>query len=163
MSVHGERLPGRASTDGTVAASSYDRDFGRWAMDVDGATVNLTTDERLLGGRRGRVGRTQNEHVGWVIAKWNAFLFKGDDDAAAQFTEDRITLVSPDTDLNRIGDGTTIDLIDAEDDGISDGDVFERGVVTDTAGDGAKHGYDFIRIGTGIYTDVEGGEREIAR
>jgi hypothetical protein len=40
-------------------------------------------DEGLLGRRRGRVRRAQDEHVRGVVAERDTFFFEGKDDAAA--------------------------------------------------------------------------------
>jgi len=120
--------------------------------------VNALACQGLLGGRRGGVGCAQDEHVGGVVAERDAIFFEGDDDAAAEFAEDTVTLVGSDTDLDGVGDGAAFDLVDAEDDGVGDGDVFEGGVVADVAGYLAQDGYDFVGIGAGVYADVEAGD-----
>jgi hypothetical protein len=116
----------------------------------------------LLGGRGGGVGRAQNEHVSGVVAEGDAFFFEGDDDAATEFAKDAVALVGPDTDLDGVGDSATFDLVDAGDDGVGDGDVFEDGVVADVAGYLTEDGDDLIGIGAGVYADVEAGDGVVA-
>src|SRR3984885_16364308 len=84
----------------------------------------LRTDDRLLGRRGGWVGGAEDEHVGGVGAERDAVFFKGEDDTAAEFAEDRVPLIGTDTELDRISDGAAFDLVDPEDDGIGDSDVF---------------------------------------
>ncbi len=70
-------------------------------------------------------GGAQDEHVGRIVAERDAVFFKGEDDAAAEFAEDAVALVGANADLDGIGDGAALDLVDAEDVGVGDGDVFE--------------------------------------
>ena len=88
-----------------------------------------SADEGLLGGWRGGVRGTDDEHVGGVVAEGDAVLFEGEDDAAAQFAEDAIALVGADADLDGIGDGAAFDLVDTEDGRVGDGNVFEGSVI----------------------------------
>ena len=90
-------------------------------------SCELAADEGLLGGWGGGVGGAEDEHVGGVVAEGDAVFLEGEDDAAAQLSEDDVALVGADADLDRIGDGTAFDLVDAEDDGIGDGDVLNSG------------------------------------
>jgi hypothetical protein len=124
--------------------------------------VNALAWQGLLGGRGGGVGRAEDEHVGGVVAEGDAIFFEGDDDAAAEFAEDAVTLVGPDTDLDGVGDSAAFDLVDTKDDRVGDGDVFEDGVVADVAGYLAQDGHDFVGVGAGIDTDVESGDGVVA-
>ncbi len=110
----------------------------------------------------GGVGCAQDEHVGGVVAEWDAIFFEGDDDAAAEFAEDTVTLVGADTDLDGVGDGAAFDLVDAGDDGVGDGYVFVGGVVADVAGYLTEDGDDLIGICAGVNADVEAGDGEVA-
>src|ERR1700710_468600 len=127
-----------------------------------GVDFDLTTDEGLLGGWGCRVGCAEDEHVGGVVAEGDAFFFEGQDDAAAEFAEDAVALVGADADLDGIGDGAAVDLVDAEDDGVRDSDVFEGGVVADVGGEFCEQGDDFVRVGACVDRDVEGGDGEVA-
>ncbi len=119
-------------------------------------------DEGLLGGWGGGVGSAEDEHVGGIVAEGDAVFFEGEDDAAAEFAEDAVTLVGADADLDRVGDGAAFDLVDAEDVRVGDGDVFEGGIVADAGGDGAEEVDDFVGVGAGVDRDVEGGEGVVA-
>jgi hypothetical protein len=117
----------------------------------------------LLNWRGSWVRCTEDEHVGGIVAERDAVFFEGEDDASAQFAEDDVALVGADSELNRVGDSAAFDLVDAEDDGIGDSDVFEGWVVAYLVGDTAKNGDDLIWIGAGVDADIEGGDGVIAR
>jgi hypothetical protein len=116
----------------------------------------------LLGWWGSRVGRAEEEHVGGVIAEWDAFFFEGKDDAAAEFAEDAVALVGSNPDLDGVGDGAAVDLVYAWDDWVGDSDIFEGGVVADIAGEFCEQGDDFVGIGAGVDRDIEGGDGEVA-
>jgi hypothetical protein len=118
--------------------------------------------EGLLGGWGSWVGGAQDEHVGGVVAEGDAVVFEGEDDPAAEFAEDTVALIGANADLYRVGDGAAFDLVDAEDDGIGDGDVLEGGVVADLFGDLAKQSDDLVWIGAGVDADVESGDGVVA-
>ena len=71
-------------------------------------------------------------------------------------------MIGADADLHRVGDGAAFDLVDAEDDGVGDGNVFEGGVVADFTGDFTEECHDFVGVGAGVDRDLEGGEGVIA-
>lgn len=125
--------------------------------------LRLASDQWFLHGGCRRVGCAQDEHVGRIIPQRNALFLKRNNDAAAQFAQDRVALVGADTDLDRISNGTALDFIDAENIRIGNSDISKRRVVADTDGDSAKDGHDFIRIGARIYADVEGSKGVVAR
>ena len=127
-----------------------------------GRTYHSSADQGLLSGWGSGVGSAQDEHVGRIVAQRDAIFFEGKDDAAAEFAEDAVTLVGADTDLDRICDGAAFDLVDAEDVGVGDGDVFEGRVVADIGGDLAKEGDDLVGICAGVDADLQGGDGVVA-
>jgi hypothetical protein len=122
----------------------------------------LTTDEGLLGWWGCRVGRAEDEHVGGIGAEGDAFFFEGENDAAAKFAEDAVALVDAHADLDGVGHGAAIDLVDSGHDGVGDSDVFEDGVVANIGCDPGEQGDDLVGIGAGVDTDVEVGNGIVA-
>ena len=119
-------------------------------------------DARLLSGWGGGVGSAENEKVGRVVAEWDAVTFKGQDDTASEFAENAVALVGTDADLDGVGDGTAFNLVDAQDDGVGDRDVFEGGVVANLSGEIREERDDLVRIGTGVDRNLEGSQGEVA-
>src|SRR5258707_50498 len=122
----------------------------------------LTADEGLLGWWGCRVGRAEDEHVGGVGAEGDSFFFEGEDDAATKFAEDAVALVDAHADLDGVGDGAAIDLVDSGDDGVGDSDVLEAGVVANIVCGAGEQGDDLVGIGAGVDGDVEAGDGEVA-
>ena len=121
-----------------------------------------STDQGLLRGRGRRVIGAQDEHVGRIVSQGNALFFEGHDDAATQRAEDDVALVGPDANLDRVGDGAAFDLVDAEDGGVGDHDVFEGGVVADLTGLVGEDGDDLVGVGAGVDADIEHGDGVVA-
>src|SRR5260370_20008511 len=90
-----------------------------------GVGCELTSDEGWLGWWGGGVGRAEDEHVGGIGAEGDAFSFEGENDEAAKFAEDAVALVDAHADLDGVGHGAAIDLVDSGDDRVGDSDVFE--------------------------------------
>ena len=67
----------------------------------------------------------QDEHVSGVVSKGNTLALECEDDTAAQFAENTVSLIDADADLNGIGNGTAFDLVYAQNDRVGDGDVLE--------------------------------------
>lgn len=104
----------------------------------------------------------QDEHVGGIVAEGDALFFKRQDDAAAKFSQDAVSLVGTDTDLDGVGDGAAVDFVDAEDVGVGDGDVLEGRIVADFVCDAAEEGDDLVGVGAGVDADVESGYGVVA-
>lgn len=119
-------------------------------------------DEGLLCGWGGGVWLLlHEEHVG-RDAEWDAFFFKGEDDAAAQGSQDGVALVGADADVDRVDDFAAADFVDAEDVGVGDGDVFEGGIVADLLGEREQDAHDFVGVGAGVYADRQRGDGVVA-
>ncbi len=108
------------------------------------------------------LGARRMSMLAGVVAERDAVSFEGDDDAAAEFAEDAVALVGPNTDLDGVGDGAAFDLVYAQDDRVCDGDVFECGVVADVVGYLTQDRDDLIGIGAGVNADVEAGDGVVA-
>jgi hypothetical protein len=78
-----------------------------------------------------------DEHVGGDSER-DALILKGEDDAAAQLAENAVALVGANADVDRVDDFAAADVVDAENVGVGDGDVFECRVVTDVVGESAE-------------------------
>jgi len=104
----------------------------------------------------------EEEQVGGVVAEGDAIFLEGEDDAAAEFAEDGVALHGAGAELDRVGEGAAFDLVDAEDVGVGDGDVFVGGVVAEVSGYLCEEGDDFVRVGAGVDGDVEGGDGVVA-
>ena len=113
-----------------------------------------------LGGWSGGIGFLHNEQAG-VVAKRDAVGLEGLEDAAAELAEDTVFLVGADTDVDRVDNFAAVDLIDAEDVGVGDDDVFEGRVGADALGERAEELEDAIGVGGGVHGDGERGDGEV--
>lgn len=106
--------------------------------------------EGLLSGWGGRVWfLLHDQHVGGD-AEGDAFLLEGEDDAAAEFAEDAVALISADAGVDEVDDFAATNVVDAEDFGVGDGDVLKGGVLADVGGQFAEDCHDIVRIGAGV-------------
>ena len=92
----------------------------------------------------------------------NLFFVEGHEDAAAEFAHDAVALVDHNADVDGVDDFVAADLVDAEDVGVGDDDVFEGFVFADLDGEGVEDGHDAVGIFAGVDRDVEGADGEVA-
>lgn len=118
-------------------------------------------DERLLGGRCGWILLVHDEHAG-VVAERDTFALEGENDAAAKLAEHGILLVGADADVDGIDDLAAVDLVDAEDVGVGDGDLPEGRIVADLLGEAAEGGDDGVGVCAGVDADWKRGDGVVA-
>lgn len=102
------------------------------------------------------------EDKGGGNGEFDAVFREGAEDAAAEFAEDAVALVSAYTDIDGVGDFAAGDAIDAGYVGVGEDDVFEGLVGTDLGGEPLEQGEDTVRVFGRAYGEGEGGDGVVA-
>ena len=103
-----------------------------------------------------------DDHGAIGRAEGNLLFVERHQDAAAEFAHDAVALVDHDADVDGVDDLVAADLVDAEDVGVGDDDVFESFVLADLVGESLEDGHDAVGVFAGVDGDVEGADGEVA-
>ena len=116
----------------------------------------------MVGAAGGAVGSGLHDDGAGGVAEGDPLFGEGDEDAAAEFAQDAVSLVGPDAEVDGVDDFSAVDLVDAEDVGVGDDDLVEGGVLADFGGEVFEQGHDFVGVDTGVYADGERGDGVVA-